>query len=228
MNSKESGSILHVALPRSSSQWRSSIVTIMTCVLLVLNLLVFLYQLRVQVLPARKPHYTYVNGDWPRELDMPTPLRTVSMAFNDSTPYMDIYSPEAGPVWDANLPLGRGYIKLGGHEELFGVAMFHQMHCLVRLRAVFAGDKDESGHVKHCFNYLRQAILCNADITLEPGRKVTSIGKDGKKHTEIEGGYDVTHTCRDWRQVWRFMEDEWVHAFPDSDPMAFAAMNGQA
>ena len=21
---------------------------------------------------------------------------------------------------------------------------------------VFAGDKDESGHVKHCFNYLRQ------------------------------------------------------------------------
>ena len=77
-----------------------------------------------------------MDGDWPRELDLPTPLRTVYMPFNDSEPYMDIYSPEAGPVWDANLPLGRGYIKLGGHEELFGATMFHQMHCLVRLRAV--------------------------------------------------------------------------------------------
>lgn len=78
----------------------------------------------------------YLDGDWPRELDLPAPHRTVFMAFNDSEPFMDVYSPEADANWDANLPLGRGYIKLGHHKELFGVTMFHQMHCLVRLRAV--------------------------------------------------------------------------------------------
>ncbi|KAI0258495.1 hypothetical protein BC834DRAFT_911305 [Gloeopeniophorella convolvens] len=152
------------------------------------------------------------------------------MAFNDSEPYMDIYDPDAGPVWDANLPLGRGYIKLGGHKELFGVAMFHQMHCLVRLRAVFAGAKDESGHIKHCFNYLRQALLCNADITLEPGKEVVHTLSDGRKETSVRGGYDVIHKCHDWRQVWDHIEDQWKVAFPDPkhNPMAHAKMYGQA
>ncbi|KAI0060043.1 hypothetical protein BV25DRAFT_1828483 [Artomyces pyxidatus] len=152
------------------------------------------------------------------------------MAFNDSEPYMDIYDPDAGPVWDANLPLGRGYIKLGGHKELFGVAMFHQMHCLVRLRAVFAGDKDESGHVKHCFNYLRQALLCNADITLEPGESIDELKPNGHVEHIVAGGYDVMHKCRDWRQVWDYMENQWKISFPDPEhqPLAFAMVNGQA
>ena len=73
-----------------------------------------------------------------------------------------------------------------------------------------------------------QALLCNADITLEPGQTVKKVMPNGKVHTEIAGGYDVVHQCRDWRQVWNYMEDEWKRSFPDSNPMAYAAMNGQA
>jgi len=139
---------------------KSSIVTVACCVLLVLNIVIFLSQIGVQVSTHIKkkysestfrrlyfhsyPHFyiafypAYLDGDWPRELELPTPHRTVFMAFNDSEPFMDIYAPDAGANWDANLPPGRGYIKLGHHKELFGVTMFHQMHCLVRLRAVGA------------------------------------------------------------------------------------------
>ncbi|KAF7966830.1 hypothetical protein HWV62_11554 [Athelia sp. TMB] len=225
MDPKSSVDSLDLQTQPKRSRWRLSATLVACIVLLALNLIATLMQIRLQVLPPSKKNYTYLDGDWPSELDLPTPLRTVHMAFNDSEPYMDIYDPDAGPIWDANLPAGRGYIKLGQHPELFGVTMFHQMHCLVRLRAVFAGDKDESGHVKHCFNYLRQAILCNADITLEPGKTVVE-----DHHTAVMGGYDTIHKCRDWTQVWGYMEDEWHKSFPDPDkaPLQFAAINGEA
>ncbi|KZP07647.1 hypothetical protein FIBSPDRAFT_795302 [Athelia psychrophila] len=225
MESKPSLESLHLQTHPRRARWRLRATVGVCVVLLLLNLIATIYQIRVQALPPSKKTYTYLNGDWPQELDMGAPLRKVNMAFNDSEPYMDIYDPDAGPVWDANLPAGRGYIKLGQHPELFGVTMFHQMHCLVRLRAVFAGDKDESGHVKHCFNYLRQAILCNADTTLEPGKTVHEHG-----HEAVMGGYDTLHQCRDWTQVWDYMTDEWHKSFPDpnNQPLQFAAINGQA
>jgi len=209
---------------------KSSIVTVACCVLLVLNIVIFLSQIGVQVSTHIKKKYTYLDGDWPRELELPTPHRTVFMAFNDSEPFMDIYAPDAGANWDANLPPGRGYIKLGHHKELFGVTMFHQMHCLVRLRAVFAGDRDDSGHVEHCFNYLRQAILCNSDITLEPGETQKTIRPNGEIHTHVVGGINTSHKCRDWKQVFDFMADEWKKSFPDKNknPLAYAEKNGQA
>ena len=44
-------------------------------------------------------------------------------------------------------------------------------------------------HIFHCFDYLRQMILCNADITLE-GRAHNAAG-----HID---GYGPPHLCRNW------------------------------
>ncbi|KAK7434200.1 hypothetical protein VKT23_020330 [Stygiomarasmius scandens] len=198
---------------------------------MVAHVSIFCYQVRQSILPkVFKPHYTYVDGDWPQELMLPNgPMREIQTAFNDTPEFVDIFSPDAHVHWESILPPGgRGYIKLGGHKELFGISFYHQLHCLVRLRAVFAGEDEDMGHVKHCFNYLRQAITCNADITLEPGRTIHSEGPDGKMESMVVGGYDVQHQCRDATPVWNYLNEKWAQDFPNYDPMAHAAEYGEA
>ena len=49
-------------------------------------------------------------------------------------------------------------------------------------------------HVKHCFDYLRQSIMCCADATLEP-----FVKRDGKTpEPKGSSGYGATHQCRDF------------------------------
>jgi len=43
-------------------------------------------------------------------------------------------------------------------------------------------------------NYLRQMVLCRADVTLESGRDPVGPGAVVS---------DITHVCRDWNVVWR-------------------------
>ncbi|GBE82097.1 hypothetical protein SCP_0404760 [Sparassis crispa] len=78
---------------------------------------------------------------------------------------------------------------------LAGIAMFHQMHCLQKIReAITQGDAGM--HVRHCLNLLRQAILCASDTTLDPMNKPN--GTDG---------LGVVHICRDWEKVYDFVDE---------------------
>lgn len=92
---------------------------------------------------------------------------------------------------------GLGYIKdaaLAPNTSILSV--FHQLHCLVSsMSPVYSGTclmrqytvrrayysnaeegeledfdlgKDRKPHVAHCFDYLRQSILCCADSSIEP------------------------------------------------------------
>lgn len=56
-----------------------------------------------------------------------------------------------------------------------------------------------SRHVRHCFNLLRQAVLCAADTTLDP----LDFSRDGK----VIGadGLGTAHVCRDWTKVYDFV-----------------------
>ena len=59
-------------------------------------------------------------------------------------------------------------------------------------------------HAGHCLEYLRQALICAADSTIEPGNTTT-------KHVT---GLGVMHECRDfdglvaWTQERRLMDDD--------------------
>lgn len=71
-----------------------------------------------------------------------------------------------------------------------GVSIFHQIHCLQVLQlGLINGPSDHSGH---CFNFLRQIILCSSDITFDPAGT---------------GGMGVTHLCRDWSQVYTYVTE---------------------
>ncbi|MCJ1312069.1 hypothetical protein MMC25_005743 [Agyrium rufum] len=115
-------------------------------------------------------------------------------------------------LWESLLTSNGGFYSQkdeAGNIDSKGISMFHQLHCLGMLRTALQAaqkgsssgdmgsqngihkhsDHDEQGHYLHCFDYLRQAILCSADGTFEPS-------KTNKKGELFTDGY-VEHQCRD-------------------------------
>lgn len=97
-------------------------------------------------------------------------------------------------------------------EEIYGVAMWHQLHCLRDLRAALLFHRDgiepthamvEADHADHCFDYLRQSLECIADTTIEWGRLYNIDGTV----TGAINGYGVTHQCRDYDAIRRWTVD---------------------
>ncbi|KAF4615776.1 hypothetical protein D9613_012369 [Agrocybe pediades] len=117
--------------------------------------------------------------------------------------------------WDMIYPPGKGFVKISGSYYL--MAMYHQMHCVNAFRRTVEEYREGSNitssrekHLIHCLEYLRQAVLCNADTSLE--------GPAGLRHTvggetvhAVTGGGAI-HECRDWTQVYDWVEsnyEEW-------------------
>ncbi|KAK7688218.1 hypothetical protein QCA50_008588 [Cerrena zonata] len=84
--------------------------------------------------------------------------------------------------------------------------MFHQLRCLNIVREVivdFYADESPDAKVnkptlvRHCMSYLRQTVLCRADMKMETVR-----APKGHQMTVS----DVTHTCRDWTMVYEAAE----------------------
>ncbi|KAK7719078.1 hypothetical protein SLS63_010228 [Diaporthe eres] len=52
-------------------------------------------------------------------------------------------------------------------------------------------------HLNHCWEYLRQGLMCNADVTLE-----------WHKYGEEAGtGWGYQHQCKDWAAIMAWVED---------------------
>ncbi|KAK9418734.1 hypothetical protein SUNI508_07754 [Seiridium unicorne] len=121
--------------------------------------------------------------------------------------------------WLDIVPKGLGYLdvknpekyqdlpqKLEGYKGKYVVttSMTHQLHCLYAIAEVFSAytsnDKERipeetPWHLAHCFDYIRQGIMCAGDIALE-----------GKQTTFPEGfvgsdGWDAKHVCKAYDEV---------------------------
>ena len=92
----------------------------------------------------------------------------------------------------------------------FMVTAFHQLHCLSYLaehyQRGYAGielTEEVANHTAHCFNYLRQGIMCSADTTLE-GKTEAGPG-EGSEHECVD--YDALlewaneHSAMKWREA---------------------------
>lgn len=113
--------------------------------------------------------------------------------------------------WNAICPRGKGLVFLGEEHIGFGVSMWNQMQCLDHIRAALVNGVDSSNDTAHCFHYLRQGILCAADTTLESSSpSIKTIEGD-----EVAAGVETVHTCRDWRQVYDWMESEYDKRQPE-------------
>ncbi|CZT12463.1 uncharacterized protein RCO7_07702 [Rhynchosporium graminicola] len=88
-------------------------------------------------------------------------------------------------------------------RELYAIRGFHQMHCIFVLSEEFTyhyADTNDSlwpaGHVAHCINTLRDAIMCMADA--QPLSYV-----NGYKNGHATDGQAMM--CRDWEELHKFV-----------------------
>lgn len=51
-------------------------------------------------------------------------------------------------------------------------------------------------HAQHCFDYLRQSIMCAGDMTIEHAREPPL----GEKRVTTDG-WGVEHQCKDWSDI---------------------------
>ncbi|KAI9455539.1 hypothetical protein HD554DRAFT_2178429 [Boletus coccyginus] len=115
--------------------------------------------------------------------------------------------------WASLVPEGNhGLVVLGPDSDArpYAVTMFHTLHCLDRIRmAIVSPSSSSSGetrtgqsryHVHHCFNYLRQMVLCAANTRLNPTNHVLPSGM------LASDGIGLTYQCRDWDAVYEAFE----------------------
>jgi hypothetical protein len=60
--------------------------------------------------------------------------------------------------------------------------------------------EDPAEHLSHCFDYLRQAIMCHGDVALEGLQ--TTFGPD----VGGSDGWNVQHVCKPWDDVYTWLE----------------------
>lgn len=148
--------------------------------------------------------YTYVGKDHPNELILHVSQITHTV---NATHRYGVY---ADDDWESVFTRSNGWVRLGDIGQPFALAMYHQMHCLQEMRfeiqrgrAGKASMDEPVGHLDHCFDYMRQSVLCCSDTSLEIAHRV--------KHPEGDraGTYGLgsVHTCRDWRQVENYVEE---------------------
>ena len=108
-----------------------------------------------------------------------------------------------------NLALMSIYAK-ESTSKTYTIAMLHQLKCVAILRQSFISRRirdqnltlREQQLTHHCANYLRQTFLCQSQSQLEPHTR-----------TVEQTGYDAS--CKDWSQLFDFVED--VHAVQFDD-----------
>ncbi|ORY17589.1 hypothetical protein BCR34DRAFT_22113 [Clohesyomyces aquaticus] len=142
------------------------------------------------------------------------------MFFNETTTLHTLHS------WIPLSTKSRGYVVINNHQNYelpepyqiqidrhtegpgYMMSSFHQLHCLSYLANHFqrgyggvALDEEVAHHAAHCFNYIRQGIMCAADTTLE-GKTGDGPG-EGSEHECTD--YDALlewaneHAAMEWR-----------------------------
>ncbi|KAK0621568.1 hypothetical protein B0T17DRAFT_617998 [Bombardia bombarda] len=164
--------------------------------------------------------FGHVNGvkDAIREpYGLPPPTGPIQTAWEHNFTFSQRPTPESEAAWASIIPIGRGFIH---HPQLApfisNIAVFHELHCLhavviaywtalesPALNVTEVPDWETSTatriapfHVRHCFDYIRQALMCAADTNLEVV----------DEETHLTNGWGQPKQCRDYDGILEFAE----------------------
>ncbi|TGJ88393.1 hypothetical protein E0Z10_g299 [Xylaria hypoxylon] len=134
----------------------------------------------------------------------------------------DFFSNKTRHKWLDIIPKGLGYLevkhpekydnlptKLAIFEDQFVVttSMTHQLHCLYAIAEAYSAltsdttrvPKETPWHLTHCFDYIRQGIMCCGDVALEGEQTTFPEGVEGSD------GWDTKHVCKDYDQILEYL-----------------------
>ncbi|KAL1591908.1 hypothetical protein SLS60_011500 [Paraconiothyrium brasiliense] len=149
----------------------------------------------------------------------------------------DFWSIETQQAWLDIVPEGLGYVEVKepsrysnlpkpihdyANQTVFTTSMTHQLHCLytmleayntlqVSVALGFRNQIKMPWHINHCFEYIRQAIMCAGDVALEGA--ATTFPGDPVSGEDLGGsdGWDAKHVCKDFGQVYAYLEERTVN-----------------
>ncbi|GKT66410.1 hypothetical protein ColTof4_03902 [Colletotrichum tofieldiae] len=116
--------------------------------------------------------------------------------------------------WRSIMPAGAGW-KSEDDGPFFTTTMTHQLHCIYMMGRIYSGittnkadmlTADYNTHFYHCIDYLRQAVMCSADLALEP-HHATDADDNGPGDGSWNGMHEPTankttqhleKTCQSW------------------------------
>ncbi|KAI5860442.1 hypothetical protein GGS23DRAFT_614024 [Durotheca rogersii] len=167
-----------------------------------------------------------LTGVGPRfSQEITTFVRDESYAPNDTASF---FTDEVLQRWNDLMPKGMGFVWVNDtskyhdlptpimwpEKTVFTTSATHQLHCLFAIVQTYSGmssgheiPDDHHWHMIHCFDYMRQAIMCSADMALE-GLETTFPDHNGGSD-----GWDSKHVCRNWNDVKSYLES--VRAYDD-------------
>ncbi|KAK2600048.1 hypothetical protein QQS21_005212 [Conoideocrella luteorostrata] len=146
------------------------------------------------------------------------PEALIETIFRPDTAYGGEQSKESEKAWMALMPKGMGIVTVQNTLALPDapkldpttntqdamISVYHQLHCLYRTRSGYftalSGNVTDMdlGHLSHCWDYLRQSIMCSADTTLE-------WLEPPEEHGTTGWGYQ--HKCRDFSAISSWAEE---------------------
>jgi hypothetical protein len=98
----------------------------------------------------------------------------------DTTPYHDLPTPI---TWPDN-----------PSKTVYTTSLTHQLHCIYIMAQAYSGltsnttlPMDTHWHIIHCFDYMRQSVMCAADVAIE-GLETTAPDHNGGSD-----GWDAKH-----------------------------------
>ncbi|KLO17816.1 hypothetical protein SCHPADRAFT_936661 [Schizopora paradoxa] len=136
--------------------------------------------------------FSYIGNDFPRML--PIDLPDVLVTADDFVEY-ELYGEQAMSDWNEQVPKGNGVVRLGEyHREAINLP---------------EDPTSELEHSGHCLNYIRERILCDTDLTLEPFDLL-----------ELESDEEVKEAtppriCKGWTNMMGALHDnleDWEHS----------------
>ncbi|KAB5585859.1 hypothetical protein GE09DRAFT_1277311 [Coniochaeta sp. 2T2.1] len=122
----------------------------------------------------------------------------------------EFFSDETLAAWNTIMPAGTG--RDLESEDFSTTSMTHQLHCLFMMGRIYAGVTANTTevlpdgyhrHLLHCIDYLRQAIMCSADLALE-----IHGPDDADDLGPKDGGWNGRHVCKDYSQVLGYLEGQ--------------------
>jgi hypothetical protein len=100
------------------------------------------------------------------------------------------------------------HFELSPDQHIYNIAVFHEIHCLMHMSGYidklimqirnkdFTIDESLVGHNDHCVNYLRNALMCCGDTTLE-GQSQAKVFE----HIVGTDGTGAVHVCRSYDDI---------------------------
>ncbi|KAF8466075.1 hypothetical protein DFH94DRAFT_348028 [Russula ochroleuca] len=181
------------------------------CLIVKLGCIAFLLELQAASSPSRycTTHFpifcnhtvthagvqAYVGSDRPRTWDIGF-LPPVRMNI-EPTKHYQLSGQNADAEWAALAP-NDGILHLGLERQPYSVSLFHQLRCLDIIRRDIVGSlpSEDSKLSRHCLNYMRQMVLCRADLAVDP-----VLGRAHEARVRAD-----TNQCVDWRRVYDELE----------------------